>query len=554
MSSGFAPRAEPPPGELGGIARAAAIVGLGNVASRVMGMAREIVKADLFGATGQVSAFEVAAIVPTMLYDLIVGGMVSSALVPVFSDYAAPERRDELWRLVSIVIGLVVGVLALVVLLVELFAPQVAWLISGGLQPESLALATALLRVTVPAVIFLNISGILAGALYALKRFSLPAFTAAIFNAGIVVTALLLAGRLGIGALAAGLLAGAVLQVALQLPGLLQYRRDMQRLYGPRQIGAPFLLTLASILRHPGLRRIGLLYVPIVLGLVVDMVSRTLSYNLASRTGDASISLMRYATTLTHFPLGLVATAVSVAILPSLSRQAGALAEGPGGRDEFLGTLAHGLRLVLVLIIPATVGLFALAQPIVRLIFEHGDFLPPDTVATVGVLRLYLLGVIWAAIDQPLIFAFYARKDTWRPALVGVAGVGLYLAAAFAPTFVRTMRLDDLILANSIQLTGHALIMLYLLRRGMGGLAGLGVGRTALKAGLASLGLAGGALGGVWAISAIGAPGGLAGEALLVAVPGAIGLAAYAGLIVVLDVPEVRALFKAVRARVWRKG
>jgi putative peptidoglycan lipid II flippase len=298
------------------------------------------------------------------------------------------------------------------------------------------------------------------------------------------------------------------------------------------------------------LQRIGLLYVPIVLGLVVDMVSRGLSYNLASRTGDASISLMRYATTLTQFPLGLVATAVSVAILPTLSRQAGAL-ERPAGRDEFLGTLAHGLRLVLVLIIPATVGLFALAGPVVRLIFEHGDFLPADTLATVAVLRLYLLGVVWAAIDQPLIFAFYARKDTWSPAAVGVACVGIYLGAALAPTLLRPMQLNDLILANAIQLTAHALIMLYLLQRGLGrgALAGQGLGRTALKAGLASLGLAAGALAGEWALGFTGVPLGLIGEALAVAVPGAVALAAYVGLIFLLGVPEAQALARAMRTR-----
>jgi putative peptidoglycan lipid II flippase len=524
---------------MAGIARAAGIVGVGNVASRLLGMVREIVKANLFGATGQVSAFEVAAIVPTMLYDLIVGGLVSSALVPVFSDYAAPERRDELWRLVATLVAAVAGVLAAFVLAVELFAPQVVWLISGGLQPESLDLASRLLRLTAPAVIFLNISGILAGALYALKRFSLPAFTAAVFNGAVVAVTLLLAGRLGIGAMAAGLLVGSVLQVVVQLPGL----RDLFVNGRPRPAG-----RLAP--GHPGLRRIGLLYIPIVLGLVVDMVSRGLSYNLASRTGDESISLMRYATSLTQFPLGLVATAVSVAILPTLSRQAVAL-ERAAGRDEFLGTLAHGLRLVLVLIIPAAVGLFALAQPVVRLLFEHGDFRPADTLATVTVLRLYLLGVVWAAIDQPLIFAFYARKDTLSPAAVGVVCVGIYLAAALAPTLFRPMQLNDLILANAIQLTAHALIMLYLLGRGLGrfALRGHGLGATAFKAGLASLGLAAGALGGEWALGFTGVPPGLIGEVLAVAVPGAVGLAAYVGLILLLGVPEAQALARAMRTR-----
>ena len=173
-------------------------------------------------------------------------------------------------------------------------------------------------------------------------------------------------------------------------------------------------LRFALDFRHPALRRIGRLYLPILIGLVVDTLAVLLSYNLAFHTGEGSISWMEYAATVIQFPLGLVVTAVSIAILPTLSRQA-----ADGQRGPFKATLAQGLRLVLTLTIPATVGLWVLAAPIVALVFEHGDFNPADTLATAEALRYALLGLLFTAVDQPLIFAFYARKDTLTPALVG---------------------------------------------------------------------------------------------------------------------------------------
>ena len=270
------------------VAQAAGIIALGNVASRVIGLAREMVKSGLFGATGYVSALEVAVRVPTILYDLLVGGMINSALIPVFSDYARPSRQEELWHLLSVLLSILSLALGALVLLGELLAPQIVWLLAGGLTPAYRAVATDLLRVTLPAVVLLNAAGILAGALYALKRFTFPAFTASVFNAAVVATALAMGRAWGVRSMAVGLVLGATLQVALQLPGLRGGR-----------------LRPAFDLRHPALARIGRLYLPILAGLVVDMVAVLLSYNLASHTGDSSISWMQYAATLIQFPLGL---------------------------------------------------------------------------------------------------------------------------------------------------------------------------------------------------------------------------------------------------------
>jgi putative peptidoglycan lipid II flippase len=390
---------------------------------------------------------------------------------------------------------------------------------AGGLPPADQQLATQLLRVMLPGVLFLSLAGILSGALYALRRFAFPAFTAVIFNVAVVTFALVLGERWGVHSMAVGLLVGSLLQVVLQLPGL----RDAH-------------FRLGFSFRHPAFRRIGILYLPILAGLAVDKVAELLSYRLASHTGAASPAWMTYSATIIQFPLGLVGTAISIAILPTLSRQA-----NDGQIERFKATLAQGLRLVLALMVPATVGLWVLSVPIVKLIFEHGDFTPLDTLATVAALRFHLLGLVFAAVDQPLIFSFYARQDTWTPALVGVATVLLYVVAALAPTVVAPLTLNGLILANSLKWAAHALLMVFLLWRRVGGLAGEGLWTTVLAAvPLSAL------MGLVVHLVVVGtsriAPAGTVGELIVVGASGLAGIGVYGSLAFLVGMEEIRLL------------
>jgi putative peptidoglycan lipid II flippase len=506
------------------VAQAAGITALGNIASRVLGLAREMVKSGLFGAGPHVDALNVALRIPNTIFDLLVGGMISSALVPVLSDYDAPERRAELWNLLSTLLGFVSLIVCAFALAGELLAPQLIWLSAGGLKPADQALAVSLLRLMLPGVLCLSLASILTGALYALKRFTRPAFAPAIFNAAMVVVAWAMGRRWGVYSMAAGLLVGAALQVVLQLPGLR---------------GAH--LRFALNLRHPALRRIGRLYLPILIGLVVDnLLSVFLSYNLASAIGSSRISWMEYAATIIQVPLGLVVTAVSIAILPTLSRQASADAVGP-----FRATLAKGLRLVLALVIPATVGLYVLANPIVALILEHGVFAATDTVAVSEALKCALPGLLFAAVDQPLIFAFYARKDTLSPALVGVWTTLIYAATALGLQWIGILNLPLLVLVNSLKLTAHALAMLFLTRRRLGGLGQHGMWPLILKATVASLVMAAVTYGAMQGLLVV-APPGLLGEMLVVGGAGGAGVVAYGLLALALKVEELHLLRAAV--------
>jgi putative peptidoglycan lipid II flippase len=500
-----------------GIARAAAILAVGNIASRILGLARETVKAYLFGASGLLSAYTLATLVPLSLFELIIGGMVNSSLVPVFSDYARKEQRQELWGVVSTFLSVATVVLLLAVILVELFTPQMAWLVGARhFDDENLTAVTIqLMRLAAPAVLFLSLSSILTGVLYALKRFTLPAFVGAVFNGTIVLAALV--GRGEIISLVWGILLGSLLQIVLQLPAL----RDAR-------------LRWHLDWRHPAIRRILRLYAPILAGLSVNQLAVALSYNLATRTGDESATFMVYATTLYQFPLGLVVTAISIATLPTLAQQA------TQSLVAFRRTLAEGIRMVLTLILPATAGLFALAVPIIALLFERGAFTADDTLTTALVLRIYLFGLPFAAVDQMLVFASYARKDTWRPALVGVVSIIVYLAVAVA--LLRPLGLLSLMVADAVKHVVHTLIMIALLRRHVGGLGDRQIAAGTVKSLLAAIITGMGAYGTATLVSLVLPFSGFPAKVAVVAAAAAAGALLYVAMVFLLQINEARSL------------
>lgn len=509
-----------------GIAQAASLVALGNVASRLLGLAREILSASLFGASGLVSAFGVANIVPKQLYDLLIGGMLHSALVPVFSEYAALKEREELWRLFSVILTVTAFFLSLVVIFLELVAPLLVRLIAGGFAPEQRLVTLSLVRLMLPAVILLSLAGVVTALLYAQQRFLFPSLGVAVYNAGIIAAMLLLARQLDIYSLAVGVVAAAFLQLAIQLPELR---------------GVPIRLRLD--LRHPALKRVLALYAPVVAGLVISLVQVTIDRRLASGTGESSIAWMDKATTLVQSAHGLVAVAISTAVLPLLARSS-ARGEWQAYRD----TLGFSLRLALLLIVPLAVGLEILAEPLVALLFQHGAFGATDTFWTAWALRLYLLGLVFATIDWPLNYAFYARQDTLTPAAVGVLSVLIYLAAALL--LLRPLQMLGLVLADSCKHFGHALIMLALTQRRTGGLQGQRLLIALGKILAASLIMAGAMMLAGRAMAWPPSQATIWQRLLAVALPASVGAAAYIGAVFALRIGEAQRLAQAAANRV----
>jgi putative peptidoglycan lipid II flippase len=251
---------------------------------------------------------------------------------------------------------------------------------------------------------------------------------------------------------------------------------------------------------------------------------------------------MDRATTLIQLPHGLVAVAISLAVLPTLSRQSAA-----DDQEGFRRTLGLGLRLVLVLIIPATLGLLVMAEPITALIFEHGKFTAYDTYWSSWALRCYLAGLVFAAIDWPLNYAFYARQDTLTPALVGILSVGVYLVVALI--LIKPMGMLGLVLADSAKHFSHAITMLILTWRRMGNMWDQRLGLTAGKALLASGVMAGLIALALSATTRFSSLDGLPGQLLAVIIPAGVGTLAYLALASVLRIEEVSKLRVMVRKR-----
>jgi putative peptidoglycan lipid II flippase len=419
--------------------------------------------------------------------------------------------------------GVVIGAAAIVALQLPalallgfVFAPVVVALMTrlGGGSSDHLTattdLAVTLVRIVMPAVVFLAVGDILMSLLYALHRPLAPALAPGARNAMIVVAMIALSSAIGVKSMAFGVVIGAAAIVALQLPALAR---------------ADALPRLNFDFRQPEVTHVLRLYGPIFLGLIVSTGQVVIDRNLAWRAETDALGAMRYATTLVQFVLGLVAAGFTLASLPALSRHI-------ENEDEaaFRATLERALSYVTLLIVPAVLGLAVLARPAVDLLFRHGAMSDHGARLVVIALLGYLPGHLFAAYDQVLIFAFYARKNTRVPVLVGVAGSGIYLVAALA--LVSPLGMLGLVLANSAQFVFHAVAMYLLGRRLIGYRASRRLLRDAGRTALAGLVMAAVAFA-VWRGLVAGLPsarGGLDGllvESARAVIPAAIGAAVF---------------------------
>ncbi|MBV8083867.1 MAG: murein biosynthesis integral membrane protein MurJ, partial [Chloroflexi bacterium] len=383
------------------VATAAGLIMAGQIASRILGFGRDAVTAALFGQSGATDAWFAAQTVPQQVYDLIVGTTITAALIPVFSSHADADDLSELWRIANVVLSVAAILLAGLATIMEVLAPQVMGVTVHFADPSTQALAVTLARIVMPVFVFLGLSGVLQSLLYAMRNFVYSAFCVAALNGAVVVSAILFHRQLGVASLSLGMIAGAVLMVLIQLPPLFKLRMRFR----------PSL-----DLRHPEIKRIGKLYLPVAAGMVVTIIGVVVDRHLASGTGEGNLSAMQYATKIVQLPLGLISTALGVAILPTLSRHA-----LEPGLERYKEVLSRGLKFVLALILPMTAAVLVLNNQILALVYQHGQYTAADRQVTALALYLYAPQLPFAAVDYLLISAFYAMKNTFIPAAIGVA-------------------------------------------------------------------------------------------------------------------------------------
>lgn len=512
------------------IAASAAIVMLGTVFSRVVAIPRESLIAGLFGDAVVTNSFTIAENVLTIFLDLLLSGIASAVLVPVLSEYVGEDQRAALGALVGKLLTLVIVGGGVMLGILELGARGVAWAMTGiGSEGTSYDrdLVVSLTRWILPALLLLGVASVLQSTLYALQRFTMPSLSLAARNASVVLAMIVFGGALGIYSLVVGILIGAALLVLLQLPGF-------------RGVGLRVRPSFAW--RDPALRRIATLYLPVFLGLLLNSWALIIDRNLASRTGEHGIAAMRFATQVQQLAVGIVVTAITVATLPRLSRAA-----AEGDEATFGRTLALGMRLVTLLVVPVTLGLIVLAWPVVDLLFNHGKTTPEGAQAIRVALIGYAIGLPFIAWDQLLLFAFYARKNTRTPVIVGAASVGVLLAFSFA--LVAPLGVLGLVLANSAQFAFHAIVMFILSKRRIAAFDSGDLVRTITRTGLAAVVMAGAVFLTLAVMRQFFPSPTVVAEAVRVIVPLAVGAVVYTAAVWLLRVPEARIFAGIIRDR-----
>jgi putative peptidoglycan lipid II flippase len=425
--------------------------------SRVLGLGRDAVFAALFGAGPAMDAYNVAVRIPNLLRDLFAEGAMSAAFVPTFTRRLTTEGKVSAWRLGNHVVNALVVVTGTLVLLGILFAePLVRIFTSAQFEqsPGQLALTIQLARIMLPALTVIALAAALMGMLHSLRHYFVPALSPAMFNVVTIASAFAVVplmpafGLEPIVGIAIGTLLGGVAQLALQVPTL--YREGFR--YRPRLDW-----------RDEGLRRVLLLMGPGTMGLSATQINIFVNTLLATGAGIGAVSWLNYAFRLMYLPIGVFGVSIATVVLPAVSRH---IAEGDHGRVRT--TIADGLSLMFMLNMPATIGLIVLATPIVRVIFERGQFSAADTAATAAALQFYALGLLAYSVVRIVSPTFYALGRSRTPVIVSVMTVGVN--AVLNVTLVGVLGFRGLALGTSIAAVFNAVTLLVLLRRHLGGL------------------------------------------------------------------------------------
>lgn len=494
------------------LARSAGLIGVATMASRILGVVREAVLAAYFGAGTAMDAYNVAFRVPNLVRDLFAEGAMTAAFVPTFTRRLARDGREEAWRLGNLVINALLVATGTLVVLGIVFAGPITRVIAPDFAnvPGKLELTADLTRTMLPFLATVAVAVAMMGMLNSLHRFFVPALAPAMFNVATILCVVALVPampRIGlppIAAIAIGTLVGGIGQVALQWPVL---RREGFRYRPTLHFNDP---DLSQILRLMG---------PGTLGLAAVQINVAVNTFLATSQQEGAVSWLSYAFRVMYLPIGLFGVSIATAALPDIARQAAA-----GDTAAARRTVSGALRMMLMLNVPATIGLVALAHPIVALLLERQRFTPADTIATATALMFYAPGLIGYSAVKIASPTFYSLGDSRTPVTISVASVGVNLALNLA--LVKVMGYRGLALGTTLAALFNAGMLVWMLDRRMGGLERA---RTALALGkitVASLAMGAAAVLSAWWLSAVVPGDGTAPRALRVA------LAIGAGLLV----------------------
>jgi putative peptidoglycan lipid II flippase len=460
-----------PDGARGQIARAAALVLFAFIISNVIGLGQQLVMSRYFGTGEALDSYNAANRLTELLFNLVAGGALGSAFIPMFTGMLTRKDLQGAWKLASGVINVVTIALVAIALFFWVFAPwvvqNVIYVLAPGTNIGQLDLTVRLLRIMLPTVVIFGISGLVMGILNAHQHFLIPALAPSLYSLGIISGALLWHNTLGVQSLAYGTLIGAVMHLLVQVPSLFKLK---DRAY-----------TLYEGIRNPNVLKVVILMLPRLVGAGVVQLNFVVNTIIALGLEPGSTAALSFAFILFMMPQRMIAQSAGIASLPTLSAQAELKQFG-----AMRTTLASILRGILLLAIPATLGMILIRYPLVRILLERGEFNARSTAMVAWGLMWYSAGLVGHCLVEVLSRAFYALHDTKTPVGVGVGAMGLNIGLSFLlSSWFRSngqFGLGGLALANSLATAIESVILILILRKRLAGLSGRSILDGAWKA------------------------------------------------------------------------
>jgi putative peptidoglycan lipid II flippase len=524
---GEEPAPEPRPGR---IARSTAFFSVATAASRIAGLVREIVAASYYGVYGPMSAFTIAFQVPNLVRALFADAALQPAFVPIFTEQLERKNYREAFRLASTLLLLVTLVLGAITALFVLLAPVIMPIFAPGFEGEILDLTVSLSQVLFPILILLGVSGVVVGILNSYDRFGAFAISPLFWNVTIIAVVVALApafhGQNRIYAYAIGILIGTVVQLAI--PAF-----DLRN--------TPFKFEWSFEWRNRDVRRVLLLMLPVTISLGLINFNMLINSLFGSLVSDQSPAAIDKAFRVYQLPQGIFSVAIATVLFPTLARFA-----ARGELDNLRATMANGMRQILFVLIPAATDVLVLSVPMIRLVYQHGEFTPAQT-------TLVATALFWFAFSLPTNGLYLLQTRTFfslqRPWMAtGLAALDLVVSALGAFLLYKPFGTGGIVAGTGIGTTAAVIAQAVVLRRQFDGLELRRLFATTIRITLAAAALAAVAFG-VWDVldNALGR--GLLGQIVSLGVGLGLGGLTYLGLAKLMRIAELEQIMRLVRRR-----
>ena len=459
------PATEPPTSISAGriLVTASLVLTVAALASRLLGWIRLLVIGSQFGASRELDAYFAAFRIPDAIFQLVVAGALSAALIPVFSSYRARGQDAEAWKLASSVINLVLIGLTLLSLLMVILAPVFVPVIAPGFDEPTTELTVRLTQIMLISPVLIGMGAVVTGILNSYQQFTIPAIAPLLYNLAIIAAAIFLAPVMGVEGLAVGVAVGSLAHLVVQLPSLARVGRR----YEPR-----------IHLVHPGVRRVAWLMGPRLLGLASGQVNYFASTVLASGLAAGSLTAYNYAFQLSQLPVGIIGVSVAVALFPTLSQDAAL-----GRIGQIRHQVAGAVRVLVFVAAPLTAIMVVLREPLTSVFYQYGLFSQDATERTASTLLYFALGLVAHIVVHVLTRAFYAMQDTRTPVTWAIVAVAVNVPLMI--WLVGPMGVEGLALALSVSSLLEVLGLLWSLRARIESVEGREIARSVIRAAVA---------------------------------------------------------------------